>query len=460
MTNDASVTNSGIFLNVQAMQTTSNHTVLDLAGIGIGPSNLSLAALLKPHRQIDCRFFERRNEFQWHAGLMFPHALLQVSYLKDLVSLVDPTNELSFLSFLARHKRLLSFVNAGFPRVSRREFNQYYRWACEQLPYLTFGTDVEAVTVEGNAIVLHGRGWSQATRNLSLGLGRQPTVPECTARWLGATMLHASRYLLDKPAIEGKRVVIVGGGQTGAEILAHILADTDALPASVAWISRRTNFAALDESSFVNELFTPSYSDYFYGLSDMQRRDALSEQRMASDGISPSLLQSIYQQVYELRHVLRHPCLVALKPGRELIDVAQFDRRWALKMRHAQRADIERLDADVVILCTGYAHTIPTLLDPIRDRIKVRDNEIVVHEDYSVDWVGPAGCHIFVQNAAINQRGIADPNLGLVAWRSAKIINSVARQPIYDLTENASFVSWDIDRSPELEAVGFVDAEY
>nr|WP_262927977.1 lysine N(6)-hydroxylase/L-ornithine N(5)-oxygenase family protein [Paraburkholderia phenoliruptrix] len=62
---------------------------------------------MRPHQEIKARFFDKRSEFQWHSGLMLPQAALQVPYLKDLVSLVDPTNELSFLSFLAKHKRLL-----------------------------------------------------------------------------------------------------------------------------------------------------------------------------------------------------------------------------------------------------------------------------------------------------------------------------------------------------------------
>ena len=76
--------------------------VVDMAGIGIGPANLSLAALARPHPGITSTFFERSSEFQWHAGMMVPEAMLQVHYLKDLVSLVDPSNPLSFLAYLAR----------------------------------------------------------------------------------------------------------------------------------------------------------------------------------------------------------------------------------------------------------------------------------------------------------------------------------------------------------------------
>jgi lysine N6-hydroxylase len=38
----------------------------DLAGIGIGPFNLSVAAHLDAVPDVKARFFERRERFEWH----------------------------------------------------------------------------------------------------------------------------------------------------------------------------------------------------------------------------------------------------------------------------------------------------------------------------------------------------------------------------------------------------------
>jgi lysine/ornithine N-monooxygenase len=51
----------------------------DAIGVGIGLFNLSLAALLAP-TSFHARFFERNADFQWHPGLLFPEATIQVSY--------------------------------------------------------------------------------------------------------------------------------------------------------------------------------------------------------------------------------------------------------------------------------------------------------------------------------------------------------------------------------------------
>ena len=129
----------------------------DVIGVGIGPFNLSVAALLDPYRELDVRFFEREKEFQWHPGLLFPEANIQVSYLKDLVTPADPTSRFSFLNFLFVTKRLYRFINANFSRVTRMEFNQYLRWTCSQLPTLEFNRKVESVSFDGRSLIVELR---------------------------------------------------------------------------------------------------------------------------------------------------------------------------------------------------------------------------------------------------------------------------------------------------------------
>ena len=79
----------------------------------------------------------------------------------------------------------------------------------------------------------------------------------------------------------------------------HLLSNPDKAPKTLFWVSKRSNFLPLDESPFTNELFTPNYSDYFYGLSAQDRVSLLAEQKFASDGISNSLLERIYQLLYQ-----------------------------------------------------------------------------------------------------------------------------------------------------------------
>src|SRR5215470_10116443 len=124
----------------------------DVVGVGLGPFNLSLAVLIEPVSSLRVRFFETQPEFRWHPGLMVPGARLQVSFLKDLVTLVNPTSEYSFLNFLAAERRLYRFLIAYSGTCSRQEFEQYYRWAANQLKSVRWAHRVERVDLVGDLL--------------------------------------------------------------------------------------------------------------------------------------------------------------------------------------------------------------------------------------------------------------------------------------------------------------------
>lgn len=51
---------------------------LDLLGVGVGPFNLSLAALADGVPGLRTAFHEQRPAFRWHPGLLIEGATLQV----------------------------------------------------------------------------------------------------------------------------------------------------------------------------------------------------------------------------------------------------------------------------------------------------------------------------------------------------------------------------------------------
>ena len=100
------------------------------------------------------------------------------------------------------------------------------------------------------------------------------------------------------------------------------------------------------------------------------------------------------------------------------------------------------MQADIVILCTGYQAAIPKSLAKLAHRIAWEEDKFKVYSDYSIQWDGPAQNRIYVKNAAQHTHGIADSNLCLIAWRSAVIINSLVGKPIYDVENEASILNW------------------
>lgn len=413
----------------------------DVVGAGLGPTNLSLAALLEPLPEIRARFFEAQREFRWHCGIMVPGAQLQVSYLKDLVTLVDPSNPLSFLNYLAKGGRLYRFLIAHAHNCSRQEFECYYRWAAEQLKSIRWEHRVERVELHGGMFRVWCAGAEPvAARNVVLGSGRRPVLPDFAARLHGDTVLHSSELITRSPRVTGRDVLVIGAGQSGAEVVGHLLSQE--LPRSLTWVSSRVGFLPLDDSPFTNEWFHPAYVDHFYGLPAERRRMLLERQRMASDGISESLLRDIYRRLYELDVLTPGRLAHRLVAGHRVIDLVRDNGRLVAGMHDEDTGEITTCAADVVICCTGYRAEFPDYLEPLRGRLLDGDGRLRVRRDYSLDWDGPGDARLYVQNFAEESHGIADPNLSLAAWRSARIINAIHGRTVYRIEDDQSAVAW------------------
>jgi lysine N6-hydroxylase len=418
---------------------------LDAVGVGVGPFNLSLAALLAP-TGFEARFFDKSADFQWHPGLLFPEATIQVSYLKDLVTLVDPTSQYSFLAFLRAHKRLYRFLNRSEKRVSRKEFNQYLQWVAGRLPNVEFSAEVREVALEGDSFTVRLDGRILNTPNVVLGTGLVPNIPPWARPYLGNEVFHSIDYLRQPIDVTGQVVAVVGGGQSGAEVVWHLLLDIAHLPAQLVWISHRSNFLPLDESPFTNELFTPAYSDYFFSLPPEQRDIVLAEQKLASDGVSQPLLESIYDRLYNLEFLEPAGRRVRLLPGQEVVEIRRGSPGCDLGLRSRWGAS-RRIRADVVVLGTGSGYTLPEAMRPLSDRLSWDRDGFTVRPDFSIEWDGPPQLRIYAQDAAKHMRGVADPNLSLMAWRSAIIANSLLGRQVYDVNRESSV--FDFDETPE-----------
>src|SRR5690242_10839000 len=153
-------------------------------GVGVGPSNLSLACLLHSFPEISNIFFEKKPRFTWHDGTLLSGSALQVSLFKDLVTLADPTNPFSFLSYLHSHGRIYHFLNAQFSDVSRREFRNYMEWACLRNENVVLGEEVLSVECEDMFHITTSRRDVRAD-NVVIGVGREPYIPACGSPWLG-----------------------------------------------------------------------------------------------------------------------------------------------------------------------------------------------------------------------------------------------------------------------------------
>jgi lysine N6-hydroxylase len=417
-----------------------------IVAIGAGPSNLSLAALAAPYPDLATTVLERRPVLAWHPGMMLDGALMQTSPLKDLVTLIDPTSTYTFLSFLKDSRRLYRAIVRGLDRVTRVEFEAYLRWAAKRLGCVGFGKEVIAIDTAGDAIRISASDQQLDADAVVIGVGRSPAIPEFARNLLGDRVFHSSSFLAKGRDFAGQRVVVVGGGQSGAEVVREILRGPTQVQ-SLHWLSRRANIFALEDSPFVNEWFFPQYGQWFHKRSAEVRMRTLKDQQLASDGVSPSTLSEIYDLLYacEVETPGDSRCEIRVGTAVDAMDATANGIRLVLRDCVGGFTDV--IGADIVILCTGYSAPLPAFLEPLRGRLSFveglrGESEPELREDFSIVADGPLQGRLYLQNGGMAQHGIADPNLSLISWRSARILNSILGTERFDCGGTNGALSW------------------
>lgn len=433
----------------------AHRSPLDLAGIGIGPFNLSLAAHIDAIDELEARFFEQNERFSWHPGMMLPDVTLQTSFLKDLVSATHPVSPWSFLAYLVANRRFYAFLNADFQAIPRQEFAAYLAWVAASLPGLQFGAQVQDVDFDGRHFVVRLAGETFHARNLALGVGLRPAMPAFISRLRPGMAFHSSRAAFDLDRCAGKRVAVIGGGQSGAEIVLNLLNRGADAPSHIDWISMRPNFQPLDETPFTNELFNPPYVASFHSLPEARRHATVEREKLAGDGVSADTLAAIYRRLYVLRHLEPGGPSADLLPHREVINVEPVGNGCQLVMRNGMDGQMDIRNADMLVLATGYCYELPQCLAPLAGRIELdRSGRPRPGDDFAVRWDGPASARIFALNAGLLSHGIAEPQLSLMAWRSAVIANALAQRQAFDIEHPESMIQWRDTARPGAEAGG------
>lgn len=410
--------------------------IFDYVAVGVGPANLSLAALAEGRGDVRGVHLEQNSSFSWHPGLLLPDATLQVSSLKDLVTPIDPTSRYSFQAFLVASGRFYDFITARFPAVHRAEYAQYLTWVADQLPTVHLGQRVEEVAFSGDCFTVKTQHRNWRGRHLVVGTGQRPVVPAPFVGHLGPEVFHSSSFLDHEPGDDVRRVVVVGGGQSGAEVVRHLMRRAPRL--EIDWVSRRPGVLPLDDSAFTNDLFLPEAALAFFGHRSDRRAELLAAGKYASDGVDARLITEIYQAAYLSRYVDTGRPSLKVHPGYEAVRYQGTSSGHGLEL--FGNGGPLQLTADAVVLATGYSQSLPPCLDAVRELIPASGGVPAIRQDFSVDWDGPPVHRIYVQNGARHAFGIADPNLSLVAWRSNTILDSITadRSPAHDGTMVAS----------------------
>ncbi len=423
----------------------------DVVAVGCGPFNLGLAALASGLDELSLAVYDDRPEFTWHRGLMFDDAMLQVSFLADLVSLVEPAHPLSFLSWLRETDRLYQFYVRELFHPSRREYEAYLRWVSAQLPSLHFNHAVREVAWDGDAFrvtVAHGNEIVEVTaRHLVAGIGTAPWVPEALAGLGPERVVHSADYLFRRDELlAAGRVTVIGSGQSGAECALDLLRSGDAGGPAVGWLTRTPSFAPLDYSKLVLEMTTPSYVDYFHALDEPVRERLVKEQWRHYKGISGETLDAFHNELYQ--RDLRDAAPVELRCGVAVEGTERTGDEVELTLRHAETGRVFTHRTSMVVAATGYRNREPGFLAGVVPLLE-RDaaGRLRIERDHSVAASGALRGRVFVANADLHSHGVAAPDLGIGAVRNATILNAVAGRECFRLPKSTAYTTFAVPAS-------------
>lgn len=417
-------------------------TIHDVIGIGFGPSNVAMAIALSEHnagpgaQPLRAHFFEQQPRFGWHRGMLIDDATMQVSFLKDLVTLRNPASDYSFLCYLKSRGRLIDFINHKSLFPLRIEFHDYFEWAAARVDDLvSYGHEVVGVMpVLRDGVVEHldvtvrsAQGLAvHRARNLVLGTGLRPLMPDGVER--SDRLWHTSELLGRVAAWEGPppgRVVVVGAGQSAAENVAYLHRRFP--DAEICAVFSRYGYSPADDSGFANRIFDPEAVDAFYTAPESVKRRLMHYHGNTNYSVVDiDLIDDLYRQMYREK-VLGTERLRFLNVSR-LTDVKETeDDRVSATVTSLVTGEETRLDADVVVFATGYGPADPVgLLGEVADRC-LRDDEgrVRVERDYRVATDDSLRCGIYLQGGTEHTHGITSSLLSNTAVRVGEILDSL-----------------------------------
>jgi lysine N6-hydroxylase len=151
---------------------------------------------------------------------------------------------------------------------------------------------------------------------------------------------------------------------------------------------------------------------------------------------------NIYRRLYHINFNEKNKKNIFLLPSHKLFFIESKPKNYIIHIQDLENNTIKKLIVDKIILCTGYNYTLPPCLSELNKLIRYKDKNFIVDKSYRLNWEGMNNASIYIQNGARHSHGVADPNLSLMAYRSAIILNQINTTPLYPDINGESFIDW------------------
>ncbi|MCK1798063.1 lysine N(6)-hydroxylase/L-ornithine N(5)-oxygenase family protein [Streptomyces sp. XM4193] len=423
-------------------------TVHDVLGIGYGPSNLALAIAIEEHNRrsapqdrLQAAFLEKQPEFGWHRGMLIDDATMQVSFLKDLVTMRDPTSDYSFLCYLKERGRLVDFLNQKTLFPLRIEFHDYFEWVAARLEHMVrYGHEVLSVepVFDGAEVAwfdvvsrVGGPDGEQVThraRNLCLATGLTPRIPPGAAR--SEQVWHTQELLPRTQAWSGpdpKRVVVLGAGQSAAEAVSYLHRSFPG--AEVCAVFAKYGYTPADDSPFANRVFDPEGVDVYYRSPREVKQSLMDYHRSTNySAVDLELIDSLYRSQYQERVQGRERLrFLNVSRIREVAPAEQETGPLRVTVEYLPTGERSVLDTDLLVYATGYH---PADQDALLGRVaklclRDEENALRLDRDHRVAVAPNVSAGIYLQGSTEHTHGLTSTLLSHTAVRSGEILDSL-----------------------------------
>ncbi|WIY05752.1 SidA/IucD/PvdA family monooxygenase [Amycolatopsis mongoliensis] len=409
---------------------------VDVLMIGAGPANLALAVALEesgdPGIARSALIIEQHADVVWQRNLLLPWARSQVSFIKDLVTLRNPTSRFSFLNFLHERGELDEFVNLGTFNPYRWQLSAYQQWVADSLAEVKIRYNAKAERVDphfgdngsivGWTVTLAG-GDAVRCRDLVVGAGRDAHVPAVFKDLPAERLVHSTQYssrIGGFDAARHQRPVVVGGAQSAAEMFMALHED---LPGcSPTMLLRSIGLQNYQTSKFVNELFFPSYVDEFFTMLPEAREQVLDEMHLTNyAGLAPPFLDELYYMLYRQKGLGTPQSTI--RPLTEVVGARMAGDEVVLDLRDRKNGKVEPLHCDAVFLGTGYDSRMPAMVRDLAGSVGI--DEVIVSRRYRVELGSAAWGALYLQGVNEATHGIADSLISVLASRAQDITDDL-----------------------------------
>lgn len=415
-----------------------NDDIYDFIAVGAGPANLSLAiqATEGESDQVDrWLILEKESEVRWHPGMILPGSRLDTHFVKDLVTLVNPASKFTFLNYLRAHEKIEDFLNCGNSSPFRADFDRYIQWVAAGLgERMVTSTEVTSVNLDDaghyvvQAVTSQGEKITYRTRNVVVGVGFRPKAI-CGLDLMHPRVIHSSEFLhkvtRNKGFDEASTVLVVGGGQSAAELLNHLHTTTSH---AITGIVGDFGLTTKEGTAFINESYNGTFIDRFHDMSPAMREWFVAQRRNMNYGVvDGALIDEFYNNCYYSANFEDRP--IEFLQFSKVTDATPTNDGVTVCIKNRETGQAYDRQFDYVVLACGYDPTYPlSLLHNITTRQDgVSLPRPVINRDYSVAQAedSVATGKIFLNGGVSYSHGPAGDVLSVIAYRARDILSAI-----------------------------------